>query len=110
MTSVTQDEKRKRAASFPAEGGLAAGSTAVPGPLAVQWDSVFDRMCYMVTSADLAIRNARRYRKLMDEIIPVEDRVAQRQEFWGELEQDLRRAEALVRDAEPRFQAVLLGS
>jgi hypothetical protein len=69
MTSATQDEKRKRAASFPAEGGLAAGSTAVPGPLAVQWDSVFDRMCYMVTSADLAVRNARRYRKLMDEIV-----------------------------------------
>jgi len=64
MTKTMQDQKRHRAATFPPP----TGANPTSGLLAVQWESAFDRMCYMVSSDDLATKNARRYRKLMDEI------------------------------------------
>ncbi|HTS87228.1 MAG TPA: hypothetical protein VMG41_01955 [Gemmatimonadales bacterium] len=63
MTKLSQDEKRRRAAALPSP----SGANPSCGPLDVSWDSAFDRMCYMVSAPDLAVRNARRYQKLMAE-------------------------------------------
>lgn len=68
MSSTSQATKRQRASSY--EGKKTAGAlTASSGSLSVTWESAFDQMCHAVAADDLAIKNARRYRKLMDEII-----------------------------------------
>lgn len=69
MTSSSQAEKRQRAATFPDGGPILGAANPSYGPLQVVWESAFDRMCYMVSGVDLAIKNPRRYRKLMDEIV-----------------------------------------
>lgn len=69
MTSRTQDQKRESAAALAASPSLSASTTAVSGQLAVAWDRPFDQLCHMVSATDLATRNARRYRKLMEEIV-----------------------------------------
>jgi hypothetical protein len=68
MTAVTQNEKRHRAATFPGTGPAAGIPNSAYGPLDVLWESGFDRMCYLVSGVDLAIKNAKRYRRLMDQI------------------------------------------
>ncbi len=68
--STSQATKRERASSYASKKGAAA-LTASSGSLSVTWESAFDQMCHAVAADDLAIKNARRYRKLMDEIIEV---------------------------------------
>lgn len=68
MTSATQDQKRQRAAAFPDDSPLARTVTPASGPLAVEWESTFDRLCYMVAAPDLATKNPRRYQKLIGEL------------------------------------------
>jgi hypothetical protein len=63
--TTTQDQKRRRAVSFPPASGAAPSS----GLLDVQWDSPFDRLCFQVSSPDLAIKNRARYAKLLAEIM-----------------------------------------
>jgi hypothetical protein len=69
MTSTSQDAKRQRASSFAGKGKGAGAVTAPSGSLSVVWESAFDQMCHAVAADDLAVKNARRYRKLMDEIV-----------------------------------------
>ncbi len=64
MTTSIQDRKRQRASSFPA----AAGVNPSSGRLDVQWDSPFDRLCFLISSPDLAVKNRARYDKLLTEI------------------------------------------
>lgn len=65
MESSTQVQKRERATAFPAAAGAAPGS----GLLDVRWDSPFDRLCFLVSAPELAVRNNRRYIKLLTEIM-----------------------------------------
>jgi hypothetical protein len=69
MTSISQDVKRQRATSFTGKNPAPGTSTASAGALSVVWESPFDQMCHAVSADDLAVKNARRYRKLMDEIV-----------------------------------------
>lgn len=66
MTATSQDTKRQRAISYTAKGKSVPVNSR---SLSVVWESAFDQMCHAVAADDLAIKNARRYRKLMDEII-----------------------------------------
>lgn len=61
----TQEQKRLRATAFSPSKGAAPSC----GLLDVQWESAFDRLCFLVSSPDLAIKNQDRYAKLMAEII-----------------------------------------
>jgi hypothetical protein len=65
MESSTQALKRERARSFPPP----TGAPPTSGLLSVTWDSPFDRLCFLVSAPDLAIKNNRRYTKLMAELI-----------------------------------------
>lgn len=67
MTATSQDTKRQRAAAFTVKGK--SSPVANSGSLAVVWESPFDQMCHAVAADDLPIKNARRFRKLMDEIV-----------------------------------------
>jgi hypothetical protein len=67
--TTSQDAKRQRATSFAGKGKGQGTLSASSGSLSVVWESAFDQMCHAVAAEDLAIKNARRYRKLMDEII-----------------------------------------
>jgi len=69
MTSTSQDVKRQRATSFAGKSKGPGAVSAPAGALSVVWESPFDQMCHAVAAEDLAVKNARRYRKLMDEII-----------------------------------------
>lgn len=64
MGTSIQDQKRQRAAAFPPATGAAPSS----GLLDVGWDSPFDRLCFMVSSPDLATKNKLRYGKLLAEL------------------------------------------
>jgi hypothetical protein len=63
MTSSVQEQKRKRASTFPP----VTGATPACGLLDVQWDSPFDRLCFLVSAPDLALKNSSRYGKLLEE-------------------------------------------
>ena len=63
--TTTQDQKRQRAIAFPPASGAAPSC----GLLEVRWESSFDRLCFLVSSPDLAIKNKGRYTKLMSEIM-----------------------------------------
>jgi hypothetical protein len=65
MPSPTSAEKRLRAAAFPP----ASEAAPTPGALEVVWDSPFDRLCYLVSAADLPLKHASRYAKLMAELM-----------------------------------------
>lgn len=67
--TTSQDAKRQRATSYASKGKGQGTLSASSGSLSVVWESAFDQMCHAVAADDLAIKNARRYRKLMDEII-----------------------------------------
>ena len=67
MTATSQDTKRQRAAAFTVKGK--SSPVANSGSLAVVWESPFDQMCHAVAADDLPIKNACRFRKLMDEIV-----------------------------------------
>lgn len=69
MTSSSQDVKRQRAKSFAGKSSAPGMVSAPAGALSVVWESAFDHMCHTVSAEDMAVKNARRYRKLMDEII-----------------------------------------
>jgi hypothetical protein len=69
MTSLSQDVKRQRATSFTGRSTGPGTLSAPAGVLSVVWESPFDHMCHAVSAEDMAVKNARRYRKLMDEII-----------------------------------------
>jgi hypothetical protein len=69
MTSPSQDVKRQRATTFAGKNAGQVTVSAPAGALSVVWESAFDRMCHAVSADDMAVKNARRYRKLMDEII-----------------------------------------
>jgi len=64
MESSTQAQKRQRATAFPPVSGPASGC----GLLEVEWGSPFDRLCFLVSAPDLAVKNNRRYTKLLAEI------------------------------------------
>jgi hypothetical protein len=64
MTASTQVQKRHRAASFPP----ARGADPTCGLLSVRWDSPFDRLCFMISSPELATKNSRRYATLLEEL------------------------------------------
>ena len=64
MITSIQDKKRQRAATFPPATGVAPSS----GLLYVEWDSSFDRLCFLASSPDLALKNRARYDKLLTEI------------------------------------------
>jgi hypothetical protein len=64
MTRQGLTEKRQRAAAFPP----ATEATSTTGSLEVQWDSPFDRLCYMVSAPDLALKHRSRYDKLVLEL------------------------------------------
>ena len=64
MSTTTQDEKRHRAATLAPTAGTGPSS----GRLDVSWDSAFDRLCFLVSSPDLAIKKKARYDKLLAEI------------------------------------------
>ena len=65
MVTSTQALKRQRATAFPPLNGAAPAC----GLLDVRWDSPFDRLCYLVSAPDLALKNNRRYTKLLAEIM-----------------------------------------
>lgn len=64
MTTASQDQKRHRASAFPP----ANGPDPACGQLDVQWESPFDRLCFMIAAPDLEIKNSKRYAKLLEEI------------------------------------------
>lgn len=64
MATATQVQKRQRATAFPPSSGAAPSC----GLLDVRWDSPFDRLCYMISGPDLALKNNSRYVKLLAEI------------------------------------------
>ena len=64
MSSTTQAQKRERATAFPAPNGAAPAC----GLLDVRWESAFDRLCYLISAPDLALKNNRRYTKLLGEL------------------------------------------
>jgi hypothetical protein len=65
MDTSTQAQKRQRATTFPS----ARGAAPTCGLLEVQWDSPFDRLCFLVSAPDLALKNSRRYTTLLAELI-----------------------------------------
>ena len=65
MTATIQEQKRKRATAFPP----ATGAAPSCGLLDVQWESSFDRLCYVISGPDLAIKNSNRYAKLLDALV-----------------------------------------
>ncbi|MGH7703857.1 MAG: hypothetical protein ACREMO_12245 [Gemmatimonadales bacterium] len=65
MTTASQTQKRHRAAAFPPS----TGPVAACGQLDVQWESPFDRLCFMIAAPDLLLKNSKRYAKLLEEII-----------------------------------------
>jgi hypothetical protein len=65
MTASIQEQKRKRATAFPP----ATGAAPACGMLDVQWESSFDRLCYVISGPDLAIKNSNRYTKLLDALM-----------------------------------------
>ncbi|HEY7682058.1 MAG TPA: hypothetical protein VH879_05410 [Gemmatimonadales bacterium] len=65
METSTQAQKRERATAFPPPSGAAPTC----GLLDVHWDSPFDRLCFLVSAPDLAIKNNRRYTRLLAELM-----------------------------------------
>lgn len=65
MTSSTQEEKRQRATAFPTP----TGATPTWGQLDVQWESPFDRLCFLVSAPDLSVKHQARYAKLLAELM-----------------------------------------
>ncbi len=64
MTSQTSDQKRQRAAALP----HASAPAATQGLLEVLWDSPFDRLCYLISAANLALKHRARYAALLEEL------------------------------------------
>jgi len=65
METLTQTQKRQRATAFPP----ANGAPPACGLLEVSWGSPFDRLCFLVAAPDLAVKNNRRYTKLLAELM-----------------------------------------
>lgn len=65
MTVATQALKRQRASEFPPVDGTAPTC----GALSVQWDSPFDRQCFVLSRPDLSQKNPRLYTKVLAELI-----------------------------------------
>ena len=65
MTSSVQAQKRQRSSAFPS----ASGATPGCGLLDVQWESPFDRLCFLISAPDLAVKNNRRYTALLAELV-----------------------------------------
>jgi hypothetical protein len=65
MIASIQEQKRKRATAFAPPTGAAPSC----GMLDVQWESSFDRLCYVISAPDLAIKNSNRYAKLLDALV-----------------------------------------
>jgi hypothetical protein len=62
MGTSIQDQKRQRASAFPS----AQGATPGCGVLDVQFDSPFDRLCYLISAP---LKNSRRYATLLAELM-----------------------------------------
>jgi hypothetical protein len=65
VTVATQALKRQRASEFPAVDGTAPTC----GALSVQWESPFDRQCFILSRPDLSQKNPRLYAKVLAELI-----------------------------------------
>lgn len=64
MSNPTSTEKRQRAAAFPP----ATGTAPTSGSLEVEWESPFDRLCFLVSAPDLATKHKAKYATLMTEL------------------------------------------
>jgi hypothetical protein len=64
MPVTTSAQKRQRAAEFASE----AAAFSVKGNLNVQWDSPFDRLCYLVSTEGLPVKHRTRYEALVKEL------------------------------------------
>jgi hypothetical protein len=64
MTSPSSTEKRHRAASL----SPGSGPTPTQGSLDIEWESPFDRLCYLLSAPDLARRHRNRYQVLLTEL------------------------------------------
>jgi hypothetical protein len=64
MTVATSTQKRQRAAEF----ATAAAAFAVKGTLNVEFDSQFDRLCYLVSTEGMPVRHKSKYDALMKEL------------------------------------------
>jgi len=62
METSTQAQKRQRATAFPS----AEGATPACGMLEVQFESPFDRLCYLVSAP---LKNSRRYATVLAELM-----------------------------------------
>ena len=65
MTVTTQALKRQRASEFP----RVEGTAPTCGALSVQWDSPFDRQCFVLSKPDLSVKNPKMYAKVLAELI-----------------------------------------
>lgn len=61
---ITSDEKRQRAAGFAA----LIPAFVVKGNLEVEWDSPFDRACYLVSTEGMATKQKARYAALIKDL------------------------------------------
>jgi hypothetical protein len=64
MPVVTSAEKRQRAADF----AVPVPAFAVKGNLAVEWDSPFDRACYLVSTEGMPVKHRARYDALIKDL------------------------------------------
>jgi hypothetical protein len=62
MDTSTQAQKRQRATAFPSVQGATPGC----GVLDVQFDSPFDRLCFLVSAP---VKNSRRYATMLAELM-----------------------------------------
>ena len=62
MDTLTQAQKRQRATAFPS----AQGATPACGMLEVEFDSPFDRLCYLISAP---LKNSRRYATVLAELM-----------------------------------------
>lgn len=64
MSIATSAQKRERAAEFTSS----APDFAIKGNLSVQWDSQFDRQCYLVSTEGMPVKHRTRYEALLKEL------------------------------------------
>lgn len=64
MPAITSDEKRQRAAEFSAP----VPAFVIKGNLDVQWDSPFDRACYLISAEGMPVKQKARYAALLKDL------------------------------------------